>query len=95
MGIANLRKVTRMRLVSPNDLNHLIAVRGIVIRCSDVYPEMKICHFRCVKCGQEEIREIILGNVEEPINCPHCKTKHSFQIIHNLSNFTDKQYVKI
>jgi DNA replication licensing factor MCM4 len=47
-GIVNLTKQVRVRDLNPKDINHLVSVKGIVIRCSDIYPEMKLAHFKCV-----------------------------------------------
>jgi len=40
-----------LRLLDPKDINHLIDVRGIVIRCSSPIPELKVAFFRCSICG--------------------------------------------
>lgn len=47
--------MNRVRDLNPSDINHLLCVKGIVIRCSDIYPEMKAANFRCVLCGHKEI----------------------------------------
>src|SRR5690606_26478897 len=49
--VHHLRKKSRMRDLNPADINHLISITGIVIRCSEIQPEMKEAHFRCVVCG--------------------------------------------
>ena len=36
-----------MRKLDPKDINTLISLRGLFIRSSDVYPEMRIAFFRC------------------------------------------------
>lgn len=40
MGITNLEKdeISIMRNLSPKDINRLVCLRGIVIRCSEIYP---------------------------------------------------------
>jgi len=40
-----------MRDLNPKDINKLISIKGIVIRCSDIYPEMKDAIFYCEVCG--------------------------------------------
>lgn len=35
------------------------------------------------------------SKVEHPTECTNCKTKHSFEIYHNLCQFGDKQHVKL
>ena len=51
--IFNLRKASIMRDLNPRDINKLISIKGIVIRCSDIYPEMKDAMFECSVCGHK------------------------------------------
>jgi len=55
VGITNLERedISIMRNLSPKDINRLVCIRGIVIRCSDIYPEMKTAVFRCSSCKSE------------------------------------------
>jgi DNA replication licensing factor MCM4 len=46
-------------------------------------------------CSHIESSYIQRGVIEEPIECKNCKVKSSFELIHNLSAFNDKQYVKV
>jgi len=39
--------------------------------------------------------EIDRGRIAEPAFCAHCNTKHSYALVHNRSQFTDKQIVKL
>ena len=59
----NLRKVYRIRELSPDHIDKLVTLRGIVIRNSDIVPEMKEAHFVCVKCAREEDRSIQNGRI--------------------------------
>ena len=91
----HLRTQSRMRDLNPSDINHLISIRGIVIRCSDIQPEMNEAHFRCVNCKKTEAIANEGGRIQEPNDCSSCKTKNSFEIIHNLCFFSDRQYIKL
>lgn len=91
----HLRKVTRMRDLNPNDINHLISIKGIVIRCSEIMPELKEAHFRCASCGHVEMSPNEGGRIQEPQDCAKCKTKLSFEVVHNLCLFSDRQYIKL
>jgi DNA replication licensing factor MCM4 len=91
----NLRKVYRIRELGPEHIDKLVTLRGIVIRNSDVVPEMKEAYFACANCHREESRMAERGRITEPIECPQCNTKHQFQLIHNRSMFSDKQHVKV
>jgi len=62
---------------------------------SDIYPEMKDAHFKCACCGHKLVTSIDRGRVNEPTMCPRCGSKNSFEIVHNLCLFSDKQYVKM
>ena len=46
----NLRKVYQVRDLDPTHIDKLITIKGIVIRNSDVIPEMKSASFKCYRC---------------------------------------------
>ena len=87
----------KMRDVGPGDVGHLIAASGIVIRTSDLVPEMLIAHFRCssINCGNIKVVRLKNGIIEEPTSCERCHQKITFQIVHNLCQYGDKQMVKL
>jgi len=90
-----MRKIYRIRELDPNQIDQLVALRGIVIRCSDVIPEMKEAAFCCFKCGREEQRYIERGRIQEPVYCETCRNRNTFAIMHNQCVFSDKQHVKV
>ena len=45
----NLKKSFRIRELDPSHIDKLIQLKGIVIRTSDVKPEMKEACFRCTR----------------------------------------------
>lgn len=53
MGIKYLDELTDVKNLGPKNINRLICFRGIVIRASEVYPEMKKALFRCAICREE------------------------------------------
>lgn len=91
----NVQKTKNMRFLNPEDMDQLITISGMVIRCSDIIPEMRDAFFRCIVCSYTTIVEIDRGNIAEPTLCPHCNTNHCFELIHNQSLFTDKQVTKL
>ena len=93
--ISNLIKQSRIRDLSPNDIDKLISVNGIVIRTSDIMPEMREAYFKCTICNQIEKSVLERSMITEPSICKNCKVKNSFELIHNLSVFNDKQIIKI
>lgn len=90
-----MRNITSIRELNANSIDNLVALRGIVMRCSDIIPEMQRASFRCVQCGHSE--EILLdrGRLEEPNICDRCYTKFSFTLEHNQSFFNNKQHIKL
>jgi DNA replication licensing factor MCM4 len=46
--VSQLRDETKIRNLGPNDIDRLIALRGMVIRVSDIIPEMRQATFKCV-----------------------------------------------
>ena len=91
----NLRKVYRIRELGPDHIEKLVSLRGIVIRNSDIVPEMKEAHFTCTKCFREEERSVQMGRILEPTYCVNCEQRDTFQPNFNASIFSDKQHVKV
>jgi len=91
----NADKTANMRALNPEDIDQLITVTGMVIRASDLIPEMALAHFQCSVCRNTADVEIEQGRIAEPTLCTNCQTNHSFALVHNRSQFTDKQMVKL
>jgi DNA replication licensing factor MCM4 len=58
-----------MRDLDPSHIDKLISIKGIVIRCSDVIPEMKEASFKCFKCNYTHSEFIQRGKILEPDVC--------------------------
>jgi DNA replication licensing factor MCM4 len=80
--------------LSPQHIGRLVLIRGIVIRTSEVYPEMKSAVFSCAVCRTHVEVHLENARVQEPGSCPQCHSKDCFEIMHNHCSFTDKQYIK-
>merc|ERR1712240_46345 len=91
----NADKTANMRSLDPEDIDQLITVTGMVIRASNLIPEMAVAHFQCSVCRNTAEVEIERGRIAEPTLCSHCNTNHSFALVHNRSKFTDKQMIKL
>lgn len=91
----NAAKTKNMRMLNPEDIDQLITISGMVIRTSNVVPEMREAFFKCIVCSFSTAVEIDRGRIAEPTLCTHCNTNHCFQLIHNRSQFTDKQMIKL
>lgn len=91
----NAEKTRNMRALNPEDIDQLISISGMVIRCSNIIPEMREAFFKCIVCSFTTSVEIDRGRIQEPTLCTHCNTNHCFQLVHNRSHFTDKQLIKL
>lgn len=86
-----------MRNMNPSDVEKLVSVQGIVIRCSDLVPDMNTGTFRCTTDGCRNEVKVKLSHwtIEEPTRCDTCGSTHSFQIMHNDCAFSDRQILKL
>uniref|UniRef100_A0A2P2I4F0 DNA replication licensing factor MCM4 n=1 Tax=Hirondellea gigas TaxID=1518452 RepID=A0A2P2I4F0_9CRUS len=91
----NADKTRNMRALNPEDIDQLITICGMVIRTSNIIPEMREAFFKCHVCSFTAFVEIDRGRIAEPTLCTHCNTSHSFTMIHNRSHFSDKQSIKL
>jgi len=85
-----------MRSMNPCDIEKLVSVKGIVIRVSDLMPDMLSAVFRCTvkDCNHEETVPLSHWEIEEPTVCARCGNK-AFAIVHNESTFSDRQMLKL
>ena len=93
--ISDLSKQSRIRDLGPDDIDRLISITGIVIRTSEIIPEMREGYFQCTNCKKSERSTLERNIITEPTECKNCHVKGSFELIHNFSLFNDKQYIKI
>jgi DNA replication licensing factor MCM4 len=90
-----LEESCRLRSLNPENVEQLIAVKGMVIRVSSIIPDLKMAFFRCSICHHSLSVLIERGRIEEPTACPACQTLSSLEIIHNRCAFSDKQYIRL
>ncbi|KAM5157663.1 DNA replication licensing factor MCM4 isoform 1-T1 [Mantella aurantiaca] len=91
----NALKTRNMRSLNPEDIDQLITIGGMVIRTSQIIPEMQEAFFKCQVCSFTTRVEVDRGRIAEPSVCKHCNTTHSMALIHNRSMFSDKQMIKL
>ncbi|KAG2458239.1 MCM4B factor, partial [Polypterus senegalus] len=91
----NALKTKNMRSLNPEDIDQLITISGMVIRTSQLIPEMQEAFFKCQVCSFTTRVEIDRGRIAEPAVCKNCNTTHSMALVHNRSVFSDKQMVKL
>ena len=92
----NLKEAKTMRGLDPSDVDHLVAVRGMVTHVSSILPDLKQAFFKCSVCGYTpEPVYIDRGNITEPSKCASCNALNSFQMLHNRCLFSNKQQCKM
>lgn len=87
--------VQSMRNLNPKDIGTMVGVRGMVIRASNVIPDIQRAMYRCTKCQAMKDVSISFGRIEEPRKCTSCNVRDSFTLIHSRSSFSDKQTVRL
>jgi len=91
----NVVKTSTLRELNPEHINQLKTISGMVIRCSNLIPEMREAFFECSVCYSTMTVEVDRGRIPEPSHCDHCNTNHSYNLVHNRSQFIDKQQIKL
>jgi hypothetical protein len=91
----NLKDVSNLRCLDPIAMDSMVCLKGMIVRCSPVIPDLKVAHFTCVICGHDHQVTIDRGRIQEPHQCPSCNTKDTYQLMHNRSLFADKQLVRL
>merc|ERR1719265_1842868 len=83
--------------MNPSDIQHLVSISGIIIRCSELIPDITNATFKCTndKCGVMQQVQLSAWVVQEPTYCDTCKKNHTFELQHNSCNFGDKQLIKL
>jgi DNA replication licensing factor MCM4 len=77
------------------EIDQLVSISGMVIRTSNIMPEMREGYFKCSVCEHGAKAEIDRGKILEPVLCPNCNTNFAFSLIHNRSSFADKQLIRL
>ncbi|PHJ17061.1 dna replication licensing factor [Cystoisospora suis] len=88
------------------DLDRLVCLKGIVVRTSEVLPEMTMAAFRCqgrkrvdvneyAPCLQEAYECVVNGEVLEPKKCQGCNGVNTFELWTEQCAFASKQLIKL
>lgn len=72
-------KALAVRYVKGEHLGHLITVRGIAIRVSDVKPSVQVNAYSCDRCGREVFQPVTSKQFSPLVVCPSesCKKNNS------------------
>ncbi|KAK4424115.1 DNA replication licensing factor MCM4 [Sesamum alatum] len=96
--IFNLKSSTSMRNLNPSDVEKMVSLKGMIIRCSSIIPEIREAVFRCLVCGYYSDPIVVdRGRIDEPTTCgkQECLSKNSMTLVHNRCRFADKQVVRL
>lgn len=66
----SFEKARRLREVKSKDIGHLVSVKGMVTRSSDVKPHISVCTYTCDVCGSEIYQEVSGGQFMPQVSCP-------------------------
>lgn len=91
----NADRTRSMPSLNPEDMDQLISICGMVIRTSNIIPEMREAFFKCIICEFVTTVEVYRGRIAQPTLCTNCNTNHCFRMVHNRCEFTDKQCIKL
>ncbi|KAK6089418.1 hypothetical protein P3W45_001555 [Vairimorpha bombi] len=90
----NIGKQINIRNIDPRDIDKIIRVSGMVVRTSNVIPELSKATFFCIKCGDSVEVESIKNIINQPVMCK-CEARFTYELKHNKGVYDDKQVVKI
>ncbi|PHT93510.1 DNA replication licensing factor MCM4 [Capsicum annuum] len=96
--IFNLKTSTSMRNLNPSDIEKMVSLKGMIIRCSAIIPEIREAIFRCLVCGYYSDPIVVdRGRINEPTICgkQECLARNSMTLVHNRCRFADKQIVRV
>ncbi|HTW77465.1 MAG TPA: minichromosome maintenance protein MCM [Thermoplasmata archaeon] len=93
-----------IREIRETDLNHLIALDGIVRRVTEVRPQIRDAVFQCVSCRTEfhEPQDEASMTFREPLECPESQGgcgkpqgRTRFRLLPERSSYVDAQRIEI
>lgn len=93
-------KAMAIRAVRGEHLGHLITIRGIATRVSDVKPAIQVTGYVCDRCGHEVFQPITTKSFTPLVQCPSedCEkngAKGTLVAVPRVSKFSPFQEVKI
>lgn len=74
--LAQYKPLTAMRNLKSNFVDKFVALRGNVVRVSNIKPLVTSMYFDCARCGNRVLRYFPDGKYNPPIGCEgKCKNK--------------------
>eukprot|EP01040_Poterioochromonas_malhamensis_P018431 gene18431-21525_t len=93
-------KPVKLREIKAEDIGHLVTVKGLVTKASDVKPRIRVCTYTCEVCGSEIFQDVN-GNQFLPLDkcpskrCTDNKTAGKLIMHTRGSRFVKSQEIKV
>jgi len=84
----------KLREVKADDIGHLVKVKGMVTRTTDVKPKLTGCAYTCEVCGSGIFEEIVTNQFMPRNVCPSTRCKESKQQGKIRMNLRGSKFVK-
>lgn len=68
-------KVKSIREVRAESIGHLVTIKGIVTRCTDVKPLLQVATYTCDECGFEIYQEVTARTFMPLVECPSTRCR--------------------
>lgn len=93
-------QIIPIREIKADCIGHLISMKGVVTRCTEVKPMIQVATYNCDKCGVETYQPVTKLSFMPLINCPgeDCRVNRSggrLNMMTRGSKFTKFQELKI
>ncbi len=93
--VQNLPETTDIRAIRAEDVNRMVAIRGIVRKATDVRPKVREAAFQCQRCGTITRVPQTGGTFQEPHECNGCDRQGPFRLDEDQSEFVDAQRLRV
>lgn len=92
----NFNPLTALRGLRGNSVGRFVAVRGTVVRVSNIRQQLVSMQFECARCGENQLRVFSDYKYSAPTRCTtdRCRSK-SFQPIRDTAETVDWQKIRI
>lgn len=90
--------MVKLRELRSSHIDKTVHIWGILIRASQIIPQITVATFLCPICQtQMEVEQIEVNNLISPARCanPSCNNKKGFTVVARDSQFIDWQSIKI
>lgn len=98
LSTKNNSLMVKLRELRSSHIDKAVHVWGILIRASQIIPQITVATFICPICQtQMEVEQIEVNNLILPARCanPSCNNKKGFTVVERDSQFIDWQSIKI